>query len=79
MRGCLEEVRPRRLAETGAWVCSSYDDYMQHHDMVKLPNGNILTIVWERISTDQAIELGQRIPEFVAENGNFWFDGIVES
>ncbi len=75
MRGCLEEVGPDGSLR---WrLGMSTDDYVQHHDMLKLPNGNVLTIVWERISTDQAIELG-RDPEFVAENGNFWFDGIVE-
>ena len=50
---------------------------VDHHDVVKLENGNILAIVWENVSTQQAIWLG-RNPEHVAENGNFWFDGIVE-
>lgn len=75
MRGCLEEVGPDGSLRWRLGL--STDNYVQHHDMLKLPNGNVLAVVWERISTDQAIELG-RDPEFVAENGNFWFDGIIE-
>lgn len=75
MRGCLEEFSPDGSLN---WRLSlSTDDYVQHHDMLEMPNGNVLTVVWENITTDQAIELG-RDPEFVAENGQFWFDGIVE-
>jgi len=75
MRGCLEEFGPDGSLK---WRLSlSTDDYVQHHDAVMLPNGNVLTLVWENVTTEQAIALG-RNPEFVAENGNFWFDGIVE-
>ena len=75
MRGCLEEVGSDGSLKWRLGL--STDDYVQHHDMVKLPNGNVLTLVWENITTDQAIELG-RTPDFIAENGNFWFDGIIE-
>lgn len=75
MRGCLEEVGPDGSLRWRLGL--SNDAYVQHHDMVKLPNGNVLTLTWENVTTDQAIELG-RDPEFVAENGNFWFDGIIE-
>lgn len=74
-RGCLEEygadgsLNWRLRLET--------DDYIHHHDAVKLENGNVLAVVWERISTDKAIALG-RNPEHVDEGGNFWFDGIIE-
>ncbi len=74
-RGCLEEY-----AADGSlnWrLRLETDDYIHHHDAVKLPNGNVLAIVWENISVAQAIALG-RNPEHVAENGNFWFDGIIE-
>jgi len=74
-RGCLEEFGPDGSLN---WrLMLSTVDYIQHHDMVKLPNGNILTIVWERVPVAHAIELG-RNPEHVAEDGNFWFDGIIE-
>jgi hypothetical protein len=74
-RGCLEEY-----AADGSlnWrLRLETDDYIHHHDAVKLENGNVLAIVWERISAVQATALG-RNPEHVAENGNFWFDGIIE-
>jgi len=74
-RGCLEEFGPDGSLN---WrLMLSTENYIQHHDMVKLPNGNILTIVWERVPVEHAIELG-RNPEHVAENGDFWFDGIIE-
>ncbi len=74
-RGCLEEY-----AVDGSlnWrVRLATQNYIQHHDMVKLDNGNVLTIVWERVPVAQAVALG-RNPEHVAENGDFWFDGIIE-
>jgi arylsulfotransferase ASST len=74
-RGCLEEY-----AADGSlnWrLRLETDEYIHHHDAVKLPNGNVLALVWENISTAQAIALG-RNPDRVAENGNFWFDGIIE-
>lgn len=74
-RGCLEEYAPDGRLNWRLMLSTS--DYIQHHDMVKLPNGNILTIVWERVPVGHAIELG-RNPEHVAENGDFWFDGIIE-
>ena len=74
-RGCLEEY-----AADGSlsWrLRLETDDYIHHHDALKLANGNVLALVWENISSEQAIALG-RNPEHVAENGNFWFDGIIE-
>ena len=53
------------------------DDYIHHHDVQKLANGNLLAASWERVSTDEAIALGRK-PEHFAENGDFWFDGFVE-
>ena len=72
--GCIEEYRP-----DGSLVyrlALATDDYIHHHDLEKLPNGNILAVIWERISSDQAIELG-RNPELAPEDG-LWIDGIVE-
>lgn len=74
-RGCVEEY-----AADGSlnWrIRLATDDYIHHHDVVKLENGNVLALVWERVSVEQAVWLG-RNPDHVAENGNFWFDGIVE-
>lgn len=74
-RGCLEEYGPDGSLNWRVRMASG--DYIQHHDVVKLENGNVLTLVWERVSSNQAIAMG-RNPEHVAEDGNFWFDGIAE-
>ena len=74
-RGCLEEYNPDGTLNWRLRLES--DDYVQHHDFVKLPNGNFLTLVWERVSTEQAITMG-RDADGVADNGDFWFDGIIE-
>ncbi|MDA9073717.1 aryl-sulfate sulfotransferase, partial [bacterium] len=34
------------------------DNFLAHHDVEMLPNGNILVIVWERITVDQAQQAG---------------------
>lgn len=73
--GCIEEYRPDG---TLVWRFSlSTDNYIHHHDVQKLANGNFLALVWERVSAAEAIELG-RNPEHIAANDTFWFDGIVE-
>jgi len=73
--GCIEEYRADGSL---VWrLALATDDYIHHHDVQKLANGNVLAVIWERVSTDKAIALG-RNPEHVAENGELWFDGIVE-
>ncbi len=74
-RGCVEEYGPHGSLN---WrLALATDNYIHHHDVYKLENGNVLAVVWERAPADLAVELG-RDPEHVAENGDFWFDGIVE-
>ena len=34
------------------------ENEIAHHDLTKLPNGNVLTLIWERIPLAQAISLG---------------------
>jgi len=41
---------------------------VQHHDIEPLPNGNVLAIVWEHRTREQAIRAGRR-PELVPEQG----------
>lgn len=53
------------------------DDYISHHDIALLANGNFLAVVWDRVSTDEAIDQG-RDPEAVSEDGSFWYDGVIE-
>jgi hypothetical protein len=73
--GCVEEYRPDGSL---VWrLALASDDYIHHHDVQKLSNGNVLAVTWERVTTDMAIALG-RNPEHIAENGDFWFDGFVE-
>ena len=40
---------------------------MPHHDAIKLPNGNVLAICWERIEEKEAIAAGRR-PETVKDS-----------
>ena len=74
-RGCMEEHTAD--GELVWRLGLATDDYIQHHDAVKLPNGNILALTWENVSVEHAILQG-RDPETVAENGQFWYDGIIE-
>lgn len=47
-----------------------------HHDVEPLPNGNVLAIVWNRLSSAEAIALG-RDPRVVGERG-LWPDSVIE-
>ena len=60
------------------WQMNLADDrYIIHHDFALMPNGNILFVVWNSVTTDEAIAMG-RNPEFIAEDGDFWYDGVIE-
>ncbi len=41
---------------------------VQHHDIEPLPNGNVLAIVWEHVSREDAVQLG-REPDRVPRGG----------
>lgn len=47
-----------------------------HHEAIVMENGNILAIVWERVSKNEAIQMGRK-PEFVNDQG-FWSEKIIE-
>ncbi len=51
------------------------ENYVQHHDIEVLPNGNILAIVWEQFSAAEAIAMG-RDPEMVG--ASVWSEAILE-
>ena len=74
-RGCIEEYGTDGSLTWRVRLAS--EDYIHHHDAVQLDNGNVLALVWERVSTDFVVALG-RNPEHVAEDGDFWFEGVVE-
>ncbi|MCK5743917.1 MAG: aryl-sulfate sulfotransferase [Caldisericia bacterium] len=54
----------------------SSPDYLLHHDVEVLPNGNILMIAWERIPKEQAISAGIN-PIFITNN-HIFADKIIE-
>lgn len=54
----------------------SSEDYLMHHDIEPLPNGNVLIIAWERKSTEETIAAG-RDPELVGDRG-LWPLHILE-
>lgn len=71
--------RVQELAPDGTvvWDYTLAEEFRHHHhDIEPLPNGNILMIVWERISHGKAIGLG-RDPGLM-ESGELWPDMIVE-
>lgn len=47
-----------------------------HHDICELPNGNVLAIIWENYSPQEAIQEG-RSPNLITE-GAVWPDAIIE-
>ena len=57
------------------WTYTS-DDYLLHHDIEPLANGNILAIAWEYKSAEDALQAGRR-PDLIPEAG-LWPDKIVE-
>ncbi len=54
----------------------STEERILHHDLEPLPNGNVLAIVWNRLSAEEAIALG-RDPRVVGERG-LWPDSVIE-
>ena len=54
----------------------SSDSYMLHHDIERLPNGNILMIAWERKIRKEAMAAG-RNPKKLGEEG-LWSEKVIE-
>jgi len=54
----------------------SSDKYRQHHDIEKLPNGNVLVISWEYKSFEEANTAG-RNPDLMSQT-ELWPDHVVE-
>ncbi len=52
------------------------ENYLLHHDVEYLPNGNILMISWEQKSVEEALAQG-RDPETLGDEG-LWPDKIIE-
>ncbi|MGD2245987.1 MAG: aryl-sulfate sulfotransferase [Candidatus Aminicenantes bacterium] len=54
----------------------SSDKFCQHHDIERLPNGNILMIAWEALTPGEAVAAG-RNPDLLGNQG-LWVDHIIE-
>ena len=54
----------------------SSDEYLTHHDVDIMPNGNILAVAWEARSPEEAQALGRK-PDLIPEAG-LWPDWVVE-
>ena len=54
----------------------SGENYIPHHDIEYMPNGNILMIVWERKTQTEATDAG-RDPSLLSD-GELWPDEIIE-
>ncbi len=54
----------------------SSTDYLSHHDIAVMPNGNLLAIAWEARTVDEAIAAG-RDPKSIPKAG-LWPDWIIE-
>ena len=54
----------------------SNEEHMQHHDIAVMPNGNVLMVVWEHKTQEEAVQAG-RDPERLGEEG-VWPDTIIE-
>lgn len=51
--------------------------FRQHHDVVYMPNGNLLFVAWERKDSIETIENG-RDPNLIPEFGDVWSEKILE-
>lgn len=52
------------------------DQYLMHHDIEPLPNGNVLILAWEMKTKQEAVAAG-RNPESLRD-GELWPDHIIE-
>ena len=54
----------------------SSENYLMHHDIERLPNGNVLILAWEMKTEAEALQAG-RDPELL-EDGEVWSEHIIE-
>jgi hypothetical protein len=58
------------------WDFKFHDErYLRHHAITRMPNGNIMMIVWERKSADECVAAGVN-PEYA--NGDILVDCLIE-
>lgn len=71
--------RIQRIAWDGTLLWDyefSSEEFLHHHDVTPMPNGNVLFLAWERKTAAEALARG-RDPE-LQEDEEFWPDWIVE-
>jgi len=54
------------------------DDYMLHHDVVPLPNGNLLGVVWDRQNMDALNEVGYNVENLSDDLDEILSERVVE-
>ena len=71
--------RVQRLTWEGdvAWDYICYgENFVAHHDIEPLPDGNVLILIWEHKTREQALEAGRNPAKINGEG--VWVDGIIE-
>ena len=72
--GIIEEIAPDN---TVVWSYQYINENGQlHHDIALLPNGNILTLAWERKTEAESLAVG-RDPNLISK-GEVWSDSVLE-
>jgi hypothetical protein len=72
--GIIQEIAPDSSV---VWEFKFSDETKRHHhDVEKMPNGNVLLIAWEGRSREQAIQAGINPDRF--EGDEIWPDFVVE-
>lgn len=75
--GAGQYVEMRTWDNDVLWAFELNDSLRRlHHDVVRIPNGNVLMIAWENKTPEEAITHG-RDPELITE-GAIWPDYILE-
>ena len=71
------EFKSSRGKASLVWDFKFYNaKQLPHHDLTRLPNGNVLLIVWDRKTTEETIAAGRR-PEMTGDK-HFLPDSLVE-
>jgi len=72
--GCGGNIQKISWTGTVLWNYTAYGtNYQQHHNVLPMPNGNVLYIAWERKTNAEAIAMGRQ-----SLSGEMWPDKIVE-
>ncbi|MEM6525782.1 MAG: aryl-sulfate sulfotransferase [Bacteroidota bacterium] len=56
----------------------STESYRHHHDVVDLPNGNILILAWDRRSKETALQAGRNPDNLGNINEDVWGEHVLE-